>query len=188
MIQPDERAARQCFCPVATDRRIPGESHACKTSHSGYCHHRWLHWLMALEGQLRGSGGVLHWLAIVVVAVATFLANYLCHEWGHLLGARLAGGTCHPANKLKTFYLFHFDTRYCSVRQFLAMAAGGLVASTILLAFWLVALPLDTAAGIAAISLIVLGYLATLATELPVVWRIAHGAPLPKGALFEPMT
>jgi hypothetical protein len=144
--------------------------------------------LWALEGQLRGSGGVLHWLAIVVVAVATFLANYLCHEWGHLLGARLAGGTCHPANKLKTFYLFHFDTRYCSVRQFLAMAAGGLVASTILLAFWLVALPLDTAAGIAAISLIVLGYLATLATELPVVWRIAHGAPLPKGALFEPMT
>lgn len=141
-----------------------------------------------LEAQLRDGGGLLHWIAIVAAAVATFLVNYLCHEWGHLAGAKLAGGVCHPANKLKTFYLFHFDTQRSSVRQFLAMAAGGLIVSTVLLTFWLVVLPLHTAAGIAAMALIVLGYLATLATELPVVWRIAHGAPLPHGALFEPMT
>jgi hypothetical protein len=140
-----------------------------------------------LEAQLREAGGALHWLAIAAVAVASFLANYLCHEWGHLLGAKLAGGVCHPSNTLKSFYLFHFDTRHSSVRQFLAMAAGGLVASTILLPFWLTVLPLHTAAGIAAMALIGLGYVATLATELPVVWRIAHGAPLPHGALFEPM-
>lgn len=140
-----------------------------------------------LEEQLREGGGAPHWLAIVAVAIMTFLANYLCHEWGHLLGAKLAGGVCHPSNTLKTFYLFHFDTRLSSVRQFLAMATGGLVASTILLPFWLAVLPLHTAAGIAAMALIGLGYLATLATELPVAWRIAHGAPLPHGALFEPM-
>jgi hypothetical protein len=139
------------------------------------------------EVQLRASGGALHWFAIAAAAVTAFLANYLCHEWGHLLGARLAGSVCHPSNTLKTFYLFHFDTRRSSVRQFLAMAAGGLIASTLLLPFWLVVLPLHTAAGIAAMTLIALGYLATLATELPVVWRIARGAPLPHGALFEPM-
>jgi hypothetical protein len=140
------------------------------------------------ESQLREGGGALHWFAIAAVAVMTFLANYLCHEWGHWLGARLAGSVCHPANTLRTFYLFHFDTQRNSVRQFLAMAAGGLIASTILLPFWLVVLPLHTAAGIAAMALIALGYLATLATELPVVLRIARGAPLPQGALFEPMT
>lgn len=140
-----------------------------------------------LEAQLRG-GGALHWLVIPVVAVATFAVNYLCHEWGHLLGAKLAGSVCHPANTLKTFYLFHFDTQRNSARQFLAMAAGGLVASTLLLPFWLTVLPMHTAAGIAAMALVALGYVATLATELPVVWRIAHGAPLPQGALFEPMT
>lgn len=141
-----------------------------------------------LESQLRPGGGVLHWLALGVVAVTTFLANYLCHEWGHLLGARLAGSVCHPANTLKTFYLFHFDTHHNSARQFLAMAAGGLVASTLLLPVWSVVLPLHTPAGIATLTLIALGYIATLATELPVVWRIAHGAPLPRGALFEPMS
>lgn len=142
-------------------------------------------WLF--EGQTREAGGVLHWLAIAAAAVATFLVNYILHEWGHLLGAKLAGSVCHPANTLKTFYLFHFDTQRSSVRQFFAMAAGGLVASTALLPFWLIVLPLHAAAGIAAMALIALGYLATLATELPVVWRIAHGAPLPRGALFEPM-
>lgn len=140
-----------------------------------------------VEGHLREAGGALHWIAIAAVAVTTFLVNYFCHEWGHLLGAKLAGGTCHPANTLKTFYLFHFDTRHSTVRQFLAMAAGGLVASTLLLALWLVVLPLHTAAGIATIALIALGYLATLVTELPVAWRIARGAPMPHGALFEPM-
>lgn len=139
------------------------------------------------EEQLREGGGALHWLAIVAVAATTFLVNYFCHEWGHLLGSKLAGSVCHPANTLKTFYLFHFDTQRNSVRQFLAMAAGGLVASTLLLPFWWVVLPLHTAAGIAAMALIALGYLATLATELPVAWRIARGAPLPHGALFEPM-
>lgn len=141
----------------------------------------------ALEERLRAGGGVLHWLAIALVAVSTFLVNYFCHEWGHLLGAKLARGTCHPAHTLKTFYLFHFDTNHSSVRQFLAMAAGGLVASTVLLVFWLAVLPLHTTAGVAAIALLALGYIATLATELPVVWRIARGAPLPRGALFEPM-
>lgn len=139
------------------------------------------------EAQLREGGGALHWLAIAAVAVMTFLVNYLCHEWGHLLGTKLASSAYHPPHTLKTFYLFHFDTQRNSVRQFLGMAAGGLVASTVLLPFWLVVLPLHSAAGIAAMALIVLGYLATLATELPVVWRIARGAPLPHGALFEPM-
>lgn len=143
-------------------------------------------WLF--EASLRETGGVLHWLAIAAVAVATFLVNYFCHEWGHLLGAKLAGSVCHPANTLKTFYLFHFDTQRNSTRQFLAMAAGGLVASTVLLPLWTVVLPLHTAAGIAALALVALGYIATLATELPVAWRIAHGAPLPQGTLFEPMT
>jgi hypothetical protein len=140
-----------------------------------------------LEAQLREAGGALHWLLIAAAAVMTFLVNYFCHEWGHLLGTRLAGSVYHPANTLKTFYLFHFDTQHNSVRQFLAMAAGGLIASTVLLPFWWVVLPLHTVAGIAAMVLIVLGYLATLATELPVAWRIARGAQLPHGKLFEPM-
>jgi hypothetical protein len=140
------------------------------------------------EMQLRDSGGPLHWLAIAAAAVSTFLVNYFCHEWGHLLGTRLAGGVYHPSNTLKTFYLFHFDTQRSSTRQFLAMAAGGIGASTVLLPLWAIALPLHAAAGIAAMALLVLGYIATLATELPVAWRIAHGAPLPRGALFEPMT
>lgn len=140
-----------------------------------------------LVGRLQEEGGILYVLTALAAAVSSYLAGYFGHEWGHLLGARLAGSACHPANKLTAFWLFRFDTKLNSTRQFLAMAAGGLIASTVLLVFWFAVLPLDTFAGIAAIGLILLGYVATLITELPVAWRIAHGAPLPQGALFEPL-
>jgi hypothetical protein len=120
--------------------------------------------------------------------VTSFAAGYCGHEWGHLAGAVVAGSTVHSTNRLTSFYLFHFDTRLSSSRQFLSMAAGGLIVSTVLLVFWLMVLPLPTLAGIAALTLIVLGFAATLITELPVVWRIARGAPMPKGPLFEPVS
>ena len=141
-----------------------------------------------LYALVQGSSLLLRLPLALVVAVTSFLANYVGHEWGHLLGAKLAGSVCHPANRLAAFHLFHFDTRLNDTRQFLAMAAGGLIASTLLLAGWIALLPLHDLSGIATLTLIVLGYIATLITELPVVWRIAHGAALPQGAMFEPTT
>lgn len=137
-----------------------------------------------LVGRLHETGGILYILAALAAVITSYFSGYFGHEWGHLLGASLAGSTSYPANKLTSFFLFRFDTQLNSARQFLSMAAGGLIASTILLVFWFVVLPLHTLAGIAAIGVIILGYLATLVTELPVVWRIAKGAPLPQGALF----
>lgn len=127
-------------------------------------------------------------LAVAIVAGAlTALSSYLAHEWGHLIGAWLGGATVEVADRPSSVFLFRFDTERSGRRDFLAMSLGGFVASALSVAFLVVALPLEGAAGTAgwiALALAALGVLATLVLEVPVAWRVARGAPLPSGAAY----
>jgi hypothetical protein len=142
----------------------------------------------ALEIQLRGSGGFPHVLAALAAGITTVLVGYCGHEWGHLTGAVLAGSKVYAPHNLSALFLFHFDTRLNSPKQFLSMSAGGFAVSIIFFIVLLAVLPLNTLAAIVALSISVIGLIATAITELPVAWRVSQGAPLPTGPVYEPIT
>lgn len=135
-----------------------------------------------LDAQL--SDGAARTGAAVVAGGLTALCGYLFHEWGHYAAARWAGARVVPARGAGSLFLFRFDCEAGDRRQFLAMSAGGFVASAVAVVLLLALLPLDTLSGRIALGLVALGVLATLVLEVPVAWRVARGAPLPRGAAY----
>ena len=68
------------------------------------------------------------WLADLLgflVGFAVIGACYVGHEWGHLTGALATGSAVETPQSLGSFYLFSFDSKRNSRRQFLAMSFAG---------------------------------------------------------------
>jgi hypothetical protein len=49
-------------------------------------------------------------------------------------------------------------------------------------------LPLQAWSGRIAMALVFLGVVATFILEVPVAWRVAHGAPIPHGTAYRSST
>jgi hypothetical protein len=81
-------------------------------------------------------------------------------------------------------FLFQFDSDRNSREQFLRMSMGGFVASVAAIVFLLLVLPLHATSGRIAMLLVAIGVVATFILEVPVAWRVAHGAPIPRGAAY----
>ncbi len=142
----------------------------------------------ALDAALRdASGGVVATAVAVVAGASAALVGFLVHEWGHLVGALATDSTVHFPRHVASVFLFHFDTRANDRRQFLAMSIGGFAASALVLAVLLLALPLHALSGKIALALASLGVLATVLLEVPTFVRVLRGAPLPRGAVYEPI-
>ena len=109
------------------------------------------------------------------------LCGYLAHEWGHFAGARLGGSVVHLPSSPLSGFLFRFDSDRNRREQFLAMSLGGFVASAAVVALFVAVLPRDALAGQVALGLTLLGVLAPAVLELPPAWRVARGAPIPRG-------
>lgn len=125
--------------------------------------------------------------AMAVAIVAGLLlpvSAYFVHEWGHLSGALASGSRVHFPRSAITVFLFRFDVDQNDRRQFLAMSAGGYIASIIVVALLLATLRLHYLADQIALTLTVIGVIATFILELPPFWKVWHGAPLPHGAAF----
>jgi hypothetical protein len=122
----------------------------------------------------------------VPTAIATGLAAFQLHEWGHWLGATKAGAVITPARSLSSPFLFNFDSKANSRRQFLAMSWPGFVATAGFLAafhWWLPdshpATPLTRQIGwgLAAVTIII---------EIPLaLWTLAGGR-IPPVSVFLP--
>lgn len=143
-------------------------------------------WQYTLQQQAMGLNS---WLSVPLqagVALLTTLVAFLLHEWGHLLGALAFRAKVHAPRRWYELFLFHFDGRSNTARQFIAMSIGGFIASGIAVAVLLAALPLDTLAGVLALAFGALGVLATFVLEFPTTWRVMRGAPLPTGFVYEP--
>jgi hypothetical protein len=72
-------------------------------------------------------------LAGVVAGFLVGLSGFVLHEWGHVLGAVAVGAVVHPNTRLNSGFLFSFDTRTSTLRQFLVMSVGGFVVTGALL-------------------------------------------------------
>jgi hypothetical protein len=137
-----------------------------------------------VDAGLRDQTGTITALVGVVAGVLTTLCGYLVHEWGHLLGALSAGSTVHLPAKIASIFLFQFDSDRNSRAQFLRMSMGGFVASALVIVLLVAVVPLHALSGKVAVTLVVLGVLATFILEVPVAWRVARGAPIPRGAAY----
>ncbi len=138
-----------------------------------------------LEPHARSSGGGAAVAAGVLAGLGAGLFAAIAHEWGHLSGALLTGAPVSPAPKLTSPFMFRFDTKKSSRRQFLAMSYGGFIASALVIFAYLKWLPLDALSGRIALAFVALGLLATITLEVPVVWQVHRGAPLPTGAIYQ---
>lgn len=120
-----------------------------------------------------------------VTGLMTVLPGYLLHEWGHLIGAWASGSRVQlPERAWRSVFLFRFDIGRNSREQFLAMSAGGFIASVLVVAFLLTFLPAHLLASHVALGLTLLGVLATFILEIPPAWRVYHGGPMPDGSAF----
>ena len=121
----------------------------------------------------------------IFTALLTVFVGYLLHEWGHLIGAWIAGGHfVLPATIGETLFLFRFDNVRNSRGQFISMSLGGFISSILVVAFLAAALPRDLLASWIALGLVGLGVLATFVIEVPEFIGVVRGGPMPTGAAF----
>ena len=114
----------------------------------------------------------------IAAGVMAGLCALVAHEWGHYLGARAAGAVVYPARRVTALFMFGFDRERNGRCEFMAMSCGGFVASAAMIALFVTRLPLD------AMAFAAVGVLLTATLELPVAWRVAHGAELPRGTVY----
>lgn len=130
----------------------------------------------------RGAAGAM--TVAIIAGLLLPLSAYFVHEWGHLCGALASGSRVHFPRNAMAVFLFRFDVDKNNRCQFLAMSTGGYVASLVAVALLLATLNLHYLADRIALTLALLGVLATFILELPPFWKVWHGAPLPHGAAF----
>jgi hypothetical protein len=136
------------------------------------------------DAALRADPGVLPLALGLLTGILTAISGYFVHEWGHLLAARASGAAVEYPKSLTSTFLFFFDVGRSDRRQFLAMSLGGFAASALSVPLLLAALPGGSLSSWTAYLLIVLGVVATVATELPLFFRVLRGAPLPRGFVY----
>lgn len=105
----------------------------------------------------------------VIAGVTIGVCGYLLHEWGHLLGALAAGSSVRAPRSLASGFLFSFDSRANSRRQFLALSLGGWIATALVLWFVYAQLPSDLFASRVARGAVAANVLLVVLLEVPLV-------------------
>jgi len=99
----------------------------------------------AADGWHAATGlGVATVLSLPTAFLAGFVLGTLVHEWGHFLGARLAGASYTIPGKPGLF-LFNFDFARNSPAQFLAMSYGGQLGGALAVVLLWLTVPTDNA-------------------------------------------
>ena len=115
-----------------------------------------------------GSGAVADFSGLLLGLLVGACA-FLAHEWGHLLGALAAGGQVQPAASLRSPFVFNFDSRASSRRQFLIMSFAGFAATGVGLWFAYALLPSELlATRVARGAIVFLAFLGVV-LEVPLV-------------------
>lgn len=81
--------------------------------------------LYLLLAPLSAGAGMLGDFTGIVAGLAVGLATFLLHEWGHLLGALGSRSNVRLPERLGSIYLFSYDSRRNSRRQFVIMSLSG---------------------------------------------------------------
>jgi len=122
-----------------------------------------------LAAPLSAGSGPLADLSGALLGVGAFVVTHLAHEWGHLLGAFATGARVAAPARLASPFLFSFDSKRNSRRQFVLMSLSGfaVTAAALYVAYGL--LPEALLATRVARGLIVFSASLTLLLEVPLL-------------------
>jgi len=135
--------------------------------------------LWSLAARHSAGGGLLADFAGVVIGAWIGAAGYLLHEWGHLAGALATGSRVEAPTTLKSGFLFSFDSRRNSLRQFLVMSFSGFAATALVVWAYYAFLPDAFLASRVARGVALVGAALTVFVELPLVGYALLGRGLP---------
>jgi hypothetical protein len=118
---------------------------------------------------LSAGTGAASDVAGVLAGLLFGAAAFLAHEWGHCAGALASRSVVEPGTSLRSPFVFNFDSRANSVRQFLAMSFAGFAATAVVI--WVVysVLPSDLLASRVARGLVLFLASLTVILEVPLV-------------------
>jgi hypothetical protein len=112
---------------------------------------------------------------VVVGLLGGAAAAGIAHEWGHFVGARLAGGHS-PTKPLKAFpQVFAFDYVGNSAKSFLWMSIGGNIGNWGMAALFAFALPLGTLGADALVGGAVGFCVFSALIEFPIIRKVRSG-------------
>lgn len=139
--------------------------------------------LWLLTARLNDESSVGYAVAIAA-GVGASLCAYNFHEWGHLLAARMTDSVYAPAKRLISPFLFAYDEKENTKRQFVIMSLGGFAATAVYIVTFALWMPQDLLAGrIAWRAAVVLSSL-TVIIEFPIFFRALLGSTLPRTGVF----
>lgn len=133
---------------------------------------------LSAEHGMRGD------LVGVLLGVAIALCFLLLHEWGHLLGALATGSIVRAPRQLTSRFLFSFDSRANSRRQFAIMSLSGFVITAVAVWFVYTQLPADQLATRVARGLVLVLASLTVFLEMPLLLWGLLGPSLPPIEVF----
>jgi hypothetical protein len=122
-----------------------------------------------LAAPLSAGAGPLADLAGALLGVGAFVVGHLAHEWGHLTGALLTGARVAAPAALSSPFLFSFDSKRNSQRQFVIMSLAGFAVTAVAVAVAYGLLPEGLLATRVARGLVVFGAALTLLLEVPLL-------------------
>ena len=118
---------------------------------------------------LSAGPGFVADLAGVAAGIAVGACAFLLHEWGHLLGGLATRSEVRAPASLRSVYLFSFDSKKNSRKQFLVMSFSGFAVTAAAIAFAYGVLPGELLASRVARGLVVFLASLTVFLEIPIV-------------------
>jgi hypothetical protein len=121
-----------------------------------------------LAAPLSAGSGALSDIAGVLLGALFGASAFLVHEWGHLVGALATRSAIQAPAALTSPFVFTFESRKNTRRQFLAMSLTGFAATAVVI--WIVYLLPDAwLASRVARGLVLFLTLLTIVLEVPLV-------------------
>ncbi|HEY8154774.1 MAG TPA: hypothetical protein VII72_11655 [Myxococcota bacterium] len=122
-----------------------------------------------LAAPLSAGSGVVSDVAGVLLGFLFGVCAFLIHEWGHLAGAVASRSAIQPPTGLASPFVFSFESRKNSRRQFLSMSFSGFVATAAVVWAAYALLPSDLLATRVARGLVVFLTFLGVVLEVPLV-------------------
>ena len=113
---------------------------------------------------------------IAAAVIAGMVLSSILHEWGHYLGAALAGSTIKIADKPSDYFFFlNFNPKANTQRQALSLTWGGLAGSWLLVAGVAALIPLGSWYGAVLLATVAGRAINASVFELPIAWQTLQG-------------
>lgn len=122
-----------------------------------------------LAAPLSAGTGAVSDVAGVLLGMLFGASAFLAHEWGHLLGALASRSAIQPPAGLSSPFVFSFESRRNSRRQFLAMSFAGFAATAVVIWVVYAMLPDGLLATRVARGLVLFLTLLAVVLEVPLV-------------------